>query len=436
MNSTASTGTQAALRRCLILYILLLLFEGVLRKWVLPQFSAPLLLIRDPVALYALVLGWQLGVLRRSVGLQWFGLLTVLTALASLAAFLLEGQLPPLLYLVGLRTYFLHLPLIWLFPVAFNRLAVEAIGVWLMRLGPPMAGLMVAQYFSDKSAWINLGAGGGGQIGANIGLKIRAAATFSYNTGAGYFFALVLAFALAHTLMQVGRRIDFLALASVVVCASVSLSRTTVLLLVVAAVLPLLSLKRPLASLTALVARQSVAVLLLVLVLAVTPVGSIVAEGFSNFQTRRTSAASGGDTVLYRSLILFDIQQPLFSAPLLGRGIGLGTQSGAQLVSGKNTFLLEEWDWPRHVSELGPIFGVAYIGLRLAITIWLLRVALRCRTTGDLLPFCLWSVLLPILPAGNLAVPTHIGFVVVLGGLLLAAARYPALPYRAHPQDN
>jgi hypothetical protein len=33
------------------LYLWLLVFEGVFRKWVLPQFSAPLLLIRDPVVL-------------------------------------------------------------------------------------------------------------------------------------------------------------------------------------------------------------------------------------------------------------------------------------------------------------------------------------------------------------------------------------------------
>ena len=32
-------------------YFLLLIFEGALRKWVMPQLSAPLLLIRDPLAL-------------------------------------------------------------------------------------------------------------------------------------------------------------------------------------------------------------------------------------------------------------------------------------------------------------------------------------------------------------------------------------------------
>ena len=38
-------------RRLIWLYLWLLVFEGVFRKRVLPQFSAPLLLIRDPVVL-------------------------------------------------------------------------------------------------------------------------------------------------------------------------------------------------------------------------------------------------------------------------------------------------------------------------------------------------------------------------------------------------
>ena len=36
-------------------YFLLLIFEGALRKWLLPSFSTALLLIRDPVALLILV---------------------------------------------------------------------------------------------------------------------------------------------------------------------------------------------------------------------------------------------------------------------------------------------------------------------------------------------------------------------------------------------
>ena len=36
-------------------YFLLLIFEGALRKWIVPQLSAPLLLVRDPIGLLILL---------------------------------------------------------------------------------------------------------------------------------------------------------------------------------------------------------------------------------------------------------------------------------------------------------------------------------------------------------------------------------------------
>ena len=42
------------IRQLLWIYFWLLIFEGALRKWILPGLSNPLLLVRDPVALLAL----------------------------------------------------------------------------------------------------------------------------------------------------------------------------------------------------------------------------------------------------------------------------------------------------------------------------------------------------------------------------------------------
>lgn len=46
---------RKSLRKLLWLYFWLLIFEGALRKWILPGLSSPLLLVRDPVALLALL---------------------------------------------------------------------------------------------------------------------------------------------------------------------------------------------------------------------------------------------------------------------------------------------------------------------------------------------------------------------------------------------
>src|SRR5438309_4530609 len=46
------------IRALIWLYLVLLIFEGALRKWIVPQLSNPLLIIRDPVviAIYMLAL--------------------------------------------------------------------------------------------------------------------------------------------------------------------------------------------------------------------------------------------------------------------------------------------------------------------------------------------------------------------------------------------
>lgn len=48
------------LRQLFWLYFWLLIFEGALRKWLLPGLSNVLLLVRDPVALLGLMWGWPL----------------------------------------------------------------------------------------------------------------------------------------------------------------------------------------------------------------------------------------------------------------------------------------------------------------------------------------------------------------------------------------
>ena len=51
-----ATKTIQNLRRLLWLYLWLLIFEGAFRKWIVPQLSSPLLLIRDPVVVLIYVL--------------------------------------------------------------------------------------------------------------------------------------------------------------------------------------------------------------------------------------------------------------------------------------------------------------------------------------------------------------------------------------------
>jgi hypothetical protein len=54
------SSSRRRLRQLIWLYFWLLIFEGALRKWVFPGLSNILLLVRDPIALSAVFLGWPL----------------------------------------------------------------------------------------------------------------------------------------------------------------------------------------------------------------------------------------------------------------------------------------------------------------------------------------------------------------------------------------
>jgi hypothetical protein len=113
----------------------------------------------------------------------------------------------------------------------------------------------------------------------------------------------------------------------------------------------------------------------------------------------------------------------LSEAPLFGAGIGVGTNVGAKLISGRSGFLLSEGEWERDVDEMGPLLGSAYILLRIALVWHMAMVAWRSLRGGNPLSFLLLSAGGLSLLNGNFSTPTSLGFAVFTAGLCLAAAK-------------
>ena len=184
------------LRRLIWLYFWLLLFEGALRKWVLPQLSNPLLIIRDPVVLLIYVLAIRARVFPRNA---WVLSLAIIAFLSLAVSFIALWQyIPPdriiLISGYGFRANFLHLPLIFLMPRVLRPEDVKRIGWWVLLLVVPMALLMVAQFRAAPDSLLNRTASGEGeQIVAALG-KVRTAGTFSFVVGVVAYFALATGF--------------------------------------------------------------------------------------------------------------------------------------------------------------------------------------------------------------------------------------------------
>ena len=174
------------------LYFWLLILEGALRKWIFPSLSAPLLIVRDPVVIliYAIALAQGVFPFNRFV-LTTFAL----AGLSFAASFSLLDHLGILLY--GLRTDFLHLPLIFLMPRVLGQEEVNRFGRWFLLLALPMTFLVLWQFASPQGSWINAAVGGelGGQL-ISVGGRIRPAGLFSFVTGMVSFLSVIAAFLL------------------------------------------------------------------------------------------------------------------------------------------------------------------------------------------------------------------------------------------------
>jgi hypothetical protein len=443
-NSPPESETRL-IRRLIWLYFWLLIFEGALRKWILPQFSNLLLIIRDPVLLLLYAVALQRGRFPKN----GFVITTVVLGVLAFAATLLglvskEIQSTLFVTLYGLRANFLHLPLLFLIGEVFTRRDVEILGKWCLLLAPAMAVLVFLQFASSPDAWVNVGAGAGegGQIGVAVGGvdKIRPPGVFSYNTGLASYVTLVAAFVFYHfikTRVYAGW-LGMAAAGSLAAIAAFSVSRSNVAsLLIVAATVLVAALLRP--------EFIKAALRIVLIALAVGLVASqwsSVREGVSILQSR-VEEAEGIQVGLVQRFLNGQSQPFEFAAdtPLLGFGLGKGTNAGAGLLTGGDRgFLLSEGEWSRLVLEMGPVIGFAYIILRIGIAMHLMRLAVQRTVEGDVLPLLLAAGCFLPLVQGQFGQPTALGFAVFGGGLCLAAAaksnNHNGQPTHPLPEDH
>src|SRR5947207_12383609 len=197
--SASDSAELQKIRRLVYLYFFLLLVEGALRKWIVPQFSNPLLLVRDPVVLAIYFLAWRARVFPRNAFISSLAVLGILSWIVSI--FVLDPYLPIsrilLVTAYGFRSNFLHLPLIFIFATVFDADDVRKIGWWMLLGMIPMTLLMPLQFHSAPDSFINrtVGLGEGEQITAGGG-KIRPPGTFSFISGPIHYVTAAAAFVL------------------------------------------------------------------------------------------------------------------------------------------------------------------------------------------------------------------------------------------------
>lgn len=429
MQSATNQRVITHLKRWIWIYFFFLIFEGTFRKWLLPQFSDVLLVIRDPVVLVIYVLAIKARLFPRNSYILTLGIIALLSWLVSLVVLEPYLALKPLILVTGFgfRSNFLHLPLIFVIGRALDADDVKKLGRWVLIGSIPMALLLAVQFNAAPDSFINRTAGLGEtqQITAGGG-KIRPPGTFSFVSGVIFYAAMSAAYLLYGALTRGAYRnwLLFSAGFALVVTIGVSGSRSVLLtVLVVVSTLLLIVVVRPSA-----VNQFGRNLLIAVVVLFIAARLPVFKEGVRILSDRFTAVAEAEETSIAGGLLARTFsgftEGILFipRAPIGGYGLGIGTNGGAKFLTGRAMFLLTEGEWGRVVLESGPILGVAYLAWRTILTLNLGLFSFRqLRREGKILPLMLYAAGFLSLLDGQFGQPTNLGFAVFVCGLCLAA---------------
>ncbi|WP_438481968.1 hypothetical protein [Oleiharenicola lentus] len=414
---------KISIKALIWLYLTLLIFEGALRKWVLPGMADALLVVRDPVILAIYVIAFKQRIFPIN---RFIAAIAVLAGLSVLLS-VLGGHTHPLVIAYGVRINYFHLPLIWIMGAVLDRRDVERIGAFLLIVGIPMTLVMVEQFRSPMNAYINRGIGNDevGQIFGADG-RIRPPGLFAFITGPQLFYPLCAAFFLDE--ISGAKRLPWYLLVvcglTLAIALPVSISRSLMLGTGVVAVAFVLS--RPFTSVKASVLFRPL--LLLAVVGTALSQLPVFREGAEVFMMRWDTAEGEGAAVAWGGVLNRTVNgftNPAYFlkiAPLLGHGIGSGSNVGARLTSGEVGFNLAEEEWGKVLLELGPLVGSGFIIFRIILTGWLGWVSWRAlRRDRNALPLLIFAAMALTILQGQWAPPTVLGFAVTGAGLLLGA---------------
>ncbi len=430
--STLEPPGKIALKRLVWLYFWLLIFEGALRKWVVPGFSNQLLLIRDPVVVLIYITAGMAGVFPRNGLIAFTAVLGFVSFLCSEAF----GSGNLLVTLYGIRTTFLHLPLIFVLPHALDRKDVEKMVKWMLIAAIPMAFLAALQFRSPPDAWVNNGAGGG--IGAQLTVgfgKIRPPGTFSFTAGLGSFTAGVAAIAIFTQMKKsfIHQRLAVSGLIAVTGLVLVSGSRGTVgfIVMLLAAVAFICAQNPKLAG------RGLRVVVALAAASFVLGSFSEVRTGVEVHQSRLESGGGLREGIFLR--VFSGFAEPFIAvadAKFFGSGLGMGTNGATGFMNGGDvSFKYGEGDWGRTIREMGPILGFLHIGLRIAIICFLARRSYDSLRRDNPLPLLLFASVVYEMLCGQFGVPSLLGLAIFKGGFCLATANLDAVT-AASPEEE
>lgn len=413
---------------------LIIVLEGLIRKYGLPDYQRPLILLRDPVVLYLYIHALRNGLVKRSA-LLVSGLILMVATILVVGIQLTTTNVPDFLMAFGFRMYYSLLLMPFIIATVFNHEDMQRFFRLNLILVTLMAPLLVLQVTSPKISWINTGGAFDEDlrfINLTYGTFIRPSGFFTSTGGAGPFLTLAGAIILSIALMPRRERpcsalMFMVATVSFMVSIAVCGNRGAIVgLLIVGISASLLRFILPLGhqgANRAIFGAAAYAVACFVVALVLFP------DNFSALEERWSGANAyvGPFQIIYRALDGF-IDFIGFLDRVPGQGIGIGAATNAATTYFvQSAYLFEaESGWSRHIVDLGPFLGIVFIGWRIWFTIHLFLSSLSiARSVGDPRPWLMFAAMGIIILYGQTSGNSTIAGLAWFGaGLILAAPNY------------
>jgi hypothetical protein len=413
-------------------YFLLLIFEGALRKWIFPEYSAPLLLVRDPVGLLIIFGAFSTNKWPERWTLA-AGILTAgLLGLCAIQVFF--GNNPWVAALYGLRSYLLPFPVAFIMGQNLDAEDLRKFGVCTLWLLLPETALEVFQYLLPGSI-LNVGAyKGAAQIGY-LGGHVRASGTFSFVVGPAFYGPLAAAFILYGFVSEGFAKKWLLWVATFALILSVPVVGSRTLIFELGAVAAGAGVAA-LCGVSQFFKLSKIGVPLVAVFVLVTylPVFSAASSTLSE-RWQMANQGEGGTVrrvLVHRtaSSLMYTIENTDFSRNPTGIGMGRTSAAAEALLKSRVPIHAGEDELSRLLVEFGLFPSLAYVLFCILLgLIIFVRAFFRARH-GAPLALLLAPLVVSALLASNLEQPTDQGFMVIFLAFSLAALT-PAEPGRA-----
>jgi hypothetical protein len=426
----AAKARLSATGRLFISVMLIVIFEGAIRKWAAESSTLPLILLRDLLAMYLVVRAFTHGHFRRHPQLAFFMLAWSCCVIGWGLLQLVLGESSFPILLIGLRFWLLYLWFALAVAVGMSEHDyVAALRVLLFTL-VLMAPLAALQHYSPPGAFVNRSLDVDEEdIFVVIAGVVRTTGTFSFTSGFTIFVGLCAPFALGAFEARKRKPSHMLAallvFGGLITCSLVSGARASVIYIGAMVLLFLLG-----SLLFAPMRRKGWALLATLFVALLVVVLAFVFQAAIEATQERFRVAAENEDLLERITSIFLGEADMLDKmSWLGSGIGVGSNL-AQYVqfSTRTVFIYGETEAARTLLE-GGLLGVLFVLLKFVVIVaGLFKGLLLSMKTQAVFPTLVWvaiALALVTWPAiGQLSANGLLGILLALG---LLSLRYPRL---------